>query len=739
MRISLVINTLNRMHTLPTTMEALKFLRYPELEVVVVDGPSTDGTMEYLLENWKGKVKICKCEEANLSKSRNVGIKNAVGDIVCFTDDDGVPEPDWLDRLVTAYEDPRVGAAGGWVRNHTGVDYQTKYIVSSRDSTSEVLIECADDVPDSRPAGDKFPGLIGVNSSFRRSALIDVGGFDEAYAYFLDETDVLARMVDAGYRVAMIPDAEVHHKYASSHIRTQSGNVKSWLQIIASTSYYIVRNAAPTTKLLHSMEKIASQKKNLMRHTDWYLSEKMIDTARHAELLAEIEAGFQKGVLEAFEYPCRRLIGPHDHVPWQPFAGLLPARERLRIALVTPLYPPRPCGGVAVFMNSLAERLASFGHEVTVITQAEPGRHHTVDFESGVWVHRLPDTDPSLPSTCPDSMPDMPGSLKLASGRILAEIDRVNARRKIQFVIGAIWDLDMAAVIASKRYATGVYLVTSYKLMEDSKPEWKANKEFYEAHVKKMIRAEAWALGHSTRIFASTQAILRDTEQAYGIEVDADRLSVLPFGVQEPSPLIAEASLKDGFVNILFVGRFERRKGADLFLDCLPELFEKFKEIRITCIGDNTIPAEGGLTYFEIFQNRYHDSQWFDRITFLGHVDNGTLEQAYAECDIFVAPSRYESFGLIYLEAMRFGKACIGCDVGGIPEVVESGKTGLLVPPGDRDALYAAIARLVEDAELRARLGEAGRQRYGERFTTEKFANEFALEVTRTLGATVAG
>src|SRR6476661_8283666 len=139
MRVSVVINTYNRIAHLPVALAALASQRFADLEIVVVDGPSDDGTSAYLESIWGRRIKIAHCDERNLSKSRNIGIQHAAGDIVCFTDDDGIPEPDWIDRLVTAYEDPRVAAAGGWVRNHTGVDYQTKFIVSTRDSTSEVL------------------------------------------------------------------------------------------------------------------------------------------------------------------------------------------------------------------------------------------------------------------------------------------------------------------------------------------------------------------------------------------------------------------------------------------------------------------------------------------------------------------------------------------------------------------------------------------------------------------------
>lgn len=710
------------MHTLPTTLRSLEFLRYPDLEVIVVDGPSTDGTLEYLKAHWDKKVKICVCNEANLSKSRNIGIANSSGDIICFTDDDGVPEADWLNKLVTAYEDPKVSAAGGWVRNHTGVEYQTKYIISSRASTSEILVDDASLVPESKPHAETFPGLIGVSSSFRRSSLLEVGGFDEVYTYFLDETDVLARLIDAGYSVKMVPDAEVHHKYAPSHIRNHNGSARSWLQIIKSTAYYIVKNATPGTRLSASMQIIESHKQNLTSNTNWLLSEKMIDRERHSEMLLEIEKGADEGIRDSFKFPSRQLLAKHEKTAWHRFPRPLEFSNRLRLAFVTALYPPRPCGGVAVFICNLAKELANLGHEITVITQAENGRPHTVDFEDGVWVHRLP-ADDTVVAEYPFNLPDMPNQPRETAGKVLAELNRVKARRQFQYVIGTIWDLDIAAVVASKAYRTAMYLVTSYKLMEDSKPEWKENQDFYQGHVKKMIDAEIWTLANVDHVLASTTAILRDTESAYNLTIDEKKLEILPFGVP---PATVKSLLSDSdTIRLLFVGRFEHRKGADLLLEVLPQILEKSPNMQVTCIGDKSIISSSGKTYVEDFLNLHRSATWIDQIKFLGHVDDAVLERAYSDCDIFVAPSRYESFGLIYLEAMRYGKSCIGTTAGGIPEVVSAGETGILIPPDDAASLKLAIEQLATNKELRLTLGENGRRRYEEYFTTERFALSF--------------
>ena len=96
-------------------------------------------------------------------------------------------------------------------------------------------------------------------------------------------------------------------------------------------------------------------------------------------------------------------------------------------------------------------------------------------------------------------------------------------------------------------------------------------------------------------------------------------------------------------------------------------------------------------------------------------MDDAEKNYLLSACDVLVAPSLYESFGLMYVEAMRAGKPVIGSIAGGIPEVVDDGGTGLLVPPGDVPALAEAMLRLGADADLRRAIGHQGLQRFEQR------------------------
>lgn len=94
----------------------------------------------------------------------------------------------------------------------------------------------------------------------------------------------------------------------------------------------------------------------------------------------------------------------------------------------------------------------------------------------------------------------------------------------------------------------------------------------------------------------------------------------------------------------------------------------------------------------------------------------------YAAADVVLAPSRYESFGLVPLEAMMFARAVIGCRAGGMPEVIEDGVSGLLAEPGNAASLAGCVERLLDDPGLRSRMGKAGRARYERLFTARHMA-----------------
>ena len=174
----------------------------------------------------------------------------------------------------------------------------------------------------------------------------------------------------------------------------------------------------------------------------------------------------------------------------------------------------------------------------------------------------------------------------------------------------------------------------------------------------------------------------------------------------------------DGKLIVFFVGRLERRKGIDVILSAIPQLMKKFPNLEIHLGGDYNIfdnVIQG--SYKRKFENMYSSEDWYKNVKFLGKISEQEKEQEYANCDVFVSPSLYESFGIIFIEAMRYSKPVIGCNIGGMKEVVDNNVTGFLCEPGDAQGFEKYMEKLLSDKKLREKFGNAGYIRLNKMFS----------------------
>lgn len=153
-------------------------------------------------------------------------------------------------------------------------------------------------------------------------------------------------------------------------------------------------------------------------------------------------------------------------------------------------------------------------------------------------------------------------------------------------------------------------------------------------------------------------------------------------------------------------GRLAPEKGVEEFVAAAARVAPAWPAARFICAGDG--PLAGRL------RDQAAHLGLSDRLTFLGH--RRDMPQFYAALDVFVAPSRSEGMGLGVLEAMAAGRAVVASDVGGVAEAVTAGQDGVLVPPGDGEALAMAIAALLANPGQRRRLGRAARHTAEGRF-----------------------
>jgi glycogen synthase len=736
--VSVVVSTLDRAAWLDRCLSGLAYQRHSDFEVLVVAGPSTDDTQAVLARH-APRVRVLRCGEANLSASRNIGLAAAEGEVVAFLDDDAVPEPDWLQRLSTAYQNPQVGGVGGAIWDGTGVTYQCRAVQADRlGRTLQVgaLSQARLDAPGK--GMERYLSLTGANSSFRRQALLDIGGFDEAYTYFLDETDVCLRLAEAGWRLEFVADAEVHHAYAPSAQRRADHLPLSLVAPVRSTAYFACRNGLERHGLAAVADHLQAYADELRRDIAWRCDQGLSDAALSRGLAGEVDSALAQGVEAALAGP-RRLLRPA--APQRTLSSrasapvLRPAGQRLRLCLLSQDYPGQdhggaPPGGVAVWTKALAEALAARGHEVSVMARAGAAPP-SVSFEAvsgaGVWVHRVGSLQQPLRQA--GLLAGLPASVAAPAQAIAAEVARVAPRRQFDLVAGPLWDLEPAALVGSP-WPTAVSLHTACAQMTPFKPEWTG--EYRRLHADRVAAGERRLLQACPYVLANSRAAARDIGAALDLPDLPARATVIAHGLPDLRRGVEPRPPVDGGVEILFVGRLELRKGFDVLLDAATALLSLDADARLTLVGEEVAGEAGSVR--DRFMAEHAGASWLTRVRFEGPLPRADLLTRYAGCDVVAVPSRYESFGLTALEAMIFAKPCVASRVGGLCEVVEDGVTGRLVAPDDPASLASALLALVRSKALRARMGEAGRRRYEALFTAEAMAAAYETWARSVIG-----
>ncbi|MDO6584253.1 glycosyltransferase [Salipiger sp. 1_MG-2023] len=237
---SIVIVSRGRPDALRLCLAGIAQLDHPQFEVIVVACPAG---MAMLGEHpQRALIKAIAFDRANISEARNLGIAVAAGEVIAFIDDDAVPEPTWLAHLLGPFADPQVAAAGGYVRGRNGISFQWR-ARCVQGSGEDAPLHIAGDAP-ARPALPDGAALKlqGTNMAHRRTVLAAMGGFDPAFRFYLDETDLDMRHAARGHISVVVPLAEVHHGYAESPRRSARRVPRDLTEIGASMACFLARH-----------------------------------------------------------------------------------------------------------------------------------------------------------------------------------------------------------------------------------------------------------------------------------------------------------------------------------------------------------------------------------------------------------------------------------------------------------------------------------------------------------------
>ena len=393
----------------------------------------------------------------------------------------------------------------------------------------------------------------------------------------------------------------------------------------------------------------------------------------------------------------------------------------MRVAQLSTRYPPGP-GGVERHVGEVSPRLAARGLGVDAFAsdlyreypwQRLGPEVPRVEHQGGLTIHRLP-------------VWSMPGELHYPFFRGLEHALR-EARPDVLHV--HTYGTNHAAV--ARRYARSARV--PYVLTAHYHPIWSIYggwlrhqiRHFYDHWLAAPIVADAARLIVQS---AEEERLIRENGFPLPkVERIPPGYTPLPPPPPGDRPFASAYGIPGPFV--LFVGRLASNKGLIPLVEAFAPLAGRDPSATLVMVGE-----DGGMQ--AAVQAKVDALGLSHRVRWTGFVaDDGLLAAAFREARVAVLPSEYEAFGLVLLEALAQGTPVIASRVGGIPEFVEDGKAGLLVPPMATGPLADALERIWSDGGLRDRLGEYGRLEVVPRFSWDRVVDRLVAVYGEVRGA----
>ena len=390
----------------------------------------------------------------------------------------------------------------------------------------------------------------------------------------------------------------------------------------------------------------------------------------------------------------------------------------MRVLLMTNEYPPNIYGGAGVHIEYLSRELSR-------LTPVEVRSFQPQSFAN----EQLAVLGTKLDTSAYGCASELVSPLKALATCLAFNTQGIDA----DVVHCHTWYAHFGGILAKLLY--GIPLVITVHSLEPLRP-WKREQIGRGYDLSKWV--EKTAIEMADAVIAVSSSTRDDILRLF--DVDPAKVPVIANGIDTDEytrtvdrSVLARHAIDPDRPYVLFVGRMTRQKGLLYLLQAIARLDPEIQVV--LCAGESDTPELQKELEGIIADVRAHRQGivWIPEM--LSRPETIAL---YSQAAVFCCPSIYEPFGIINLEAMACGTAVVGSRVGGIAEVVVDGQTGLLVdanispqmphdpldPEGFSAALAAAINRLVRDPELRARMGEAGRQRVLDNYSWHSIAEK---------------
>jgi glycogen(starch) synthase len=394
----------------------------------------------------------------------------------------------------------------------------------------------------------------------------------------------------------------------------------------------------------------------------------------------------------------------------------------VRILLLTWEHPPHVVGGLGRHVGALGRTLAAAGHHVHVVTRndpADPAPAHEV--LEGVHVTRVPGGPPTL-----RFRDDLVAWVLGFNTRAQATASALHLAEPFDVVHAHDWLVTHAAV--GLKEAFDLPLVATIHATERGR-----HQGWLPGPMNRLIhQIEWWLTWEAGRVVVCSRAMRDEVVDAF--RLPRDEVDVVPNGVAVRDfalPAAEVAAFRERLAPperriVLFAGRLEYEKGVQTVLDALHGVRR--------AVGDTEFLVAGVGTYSDELRARVTELGLEDHVRFTGFLDDHQLRLHYAAADVAVAPSIYEPFGLVAIEAMACGTPVVVGDTGGLREIVRGGG-GLTFTPQDSAELTDALVAVLTDADLAARLVARGHQRIARRYDWQEVARATVAVHARAVAA----
>jgi glycosyltransferase involved in cell wall biosynthesis len=381
----------------------------------------------------------------------------------------------------------------------------------------------------------------------------------------------------------------------------------------------------------------------------------------------------------------------------------------MNICLVSQEYPPETArGGIGTQTWNKARALACLGHTVHVLSCANgPGPDLRTATDAGVIVHRMQSPGIEFP------VYKIPTYWLGYTWSVLRQLHHLMRMTTFDVIDFPEYGAEGFAYLLDRSPWNWVPVVVQFHgslAMFVEHIGWpEKESEFH--------RVGTWmegvAIKQADALMACSASIADFTAGYY--DLPRSTIDVIHCGVDAEAFCPAGERRADGRPTVLFVGNIAANKGIRTVFEAVLRIRSRYPDVRLQILG------EGDRNLVREFQAQAGSKGALASVEYHGFIGRDRLPEFFRSADVFCAPSQYEAFGIVYIEAMACGCPVIASATGGTPEAVLDGQTGVLVPADNVAAVVAALDRILGDAPLRRRMGEASRQRVENYFAMDKY------------------